>query len=422
MYQVTELENGLRVATARMPHMSSISIGFWVGVGSRFEPKNLSGVSHFIEHLLFKGTPRRSSLKITQDVEGIGGDLNAFTSEESTCYYSKAKYDRYESLLDVLMDMYLNAELKPVEIRKEREVIKDELRMYMDQPHHYVQEILNEVTWPEQPMGRLITGSMKSLESIKRKQLSDFIRTHYLANNTVITAAGPLQHKQFLKSVSQYAKHFRRGSLPKFESIRNHAKGPHIRILKKETEQTQLALGVQVCYKHEEERFPLRVLNTLLGENMSSRLFQNIRENKGLAYSVNSSVSLFEDVGQLVITAGVDAENLEKTLRLIVKELRRFVLEKPKIAEIRRAQEYLIGQLDLNLESTGNRMMWLGEQLLSYGELVPKKKIIDRIQSVTAKNIQTVSKQFFKTERLCLSVIGPIRKDLELRSSLIIRT
>ena len=216
MYQITRLPSGLAVATTEMPHRASVSLGLWVGVGGRYEPAELNGASHFIEHLLFKGTPKRSAKEISQAVEGIGGYLNAFTGEESTCFYSKGRHDRFDELLDVLLDMFLNSKFDPVEIEKERGVIKEELAMYLDQPQHHVQELLNETLWPNQPLGRPLTGTMKSLDAIKRDDLLGFQRTNYVTGATLIAAAGNLSHKRVVRAVARYAPRFPRGKRPRF--------------------------------------------------------------------------------------------------------------------------------------------------------------------------------------------------------------
>src|ERR1700722_4042543 len=208
MYKVTRLSNGLTVATAEMPHMTSVSLGLWVGVGGRYEPAEVNGVCHFIEHLLFKGTRRRSARRISQDVEGIGGYLNAFTSEEMTCYHSKARHDRFEELLDVLTDMFLNSRFDTVEIDKERGVIKEELAMYLDQPQHHVQELLNETLWPRQPLGRPLTGTEKTLDGLDRAKLVAYQRANYVASRIIIAAAGRLKHKEIVKAVSRLAGRF----------------------------------------------------------------------------------------------------------------------------------------------------------------------------------------------------------------------
>jgi predicted Zn-dependent peptidase len=409
MYHVTQLPNGLTVATAEMPHMMSVSVGLWVGVGSRYEPDQLNGVCHFIEHLLFKGTKKRSAKEISQAVEGIGGYLNAFTSEETTCFHARACHDRFDELLDVLLDMLLDSRFDPAEIGKEREVIKEEMAMYLDEPQHLVQELLNATLWPDQPLGRPITGTEKTLDAMVRAHLVGYLRENYVPANTLIVAAGRLKHRQVVRAVAQYARRFRTADRPRFTPARSDQRAPRIRLFTKKTEQTQLALGIRTCSRQDERRYALRLLNTILGENMSSRLFQVVREDRGLAYSIYSTPSFFGDAGDLVISAGLDTDNLTKTLRLILCELRRIREAAPSAAELRRAQDYVVGQIDLSLESTDNQMNWLGEQLLGYGKIFRPGELKRRLRAVTAGQIRAVARDFFRPERLNLALVSPLK-------------
>jgi predicted Zn-dependent peptidase len=409
MYQVTRLENGLTVATAEMPHMASVSLGIWVGVGGRCEAEAVSGISHFIEHLLFKGTRRRTAREISQAVEGIGGYLNAFTSEENTCFYSRARHDRFDELLDVLADMFLHSTFDPAEIAKEREVIKEELAMYMDQPQQYVQELLNATLWPGQPLGRSITGTEKTLDAISRRQLLDFQRKNYTAEGTLIAAAGRLTHRQALKAVRGYAPKFGRGARCGFLPANAAQSKPAVRLCTKKTEQTQIAFGMRACSRHDEKRFALRVLNAVLGENMSSRLFQTVREDQGLAYSIYSGNSFFEDTGDLVISAGLDLANLEKTLKIILRELKRLREELVPAAELGRARDYLTGQLDLSLESTENQMMWVGEQWLGYGKIIAPELAKQRLGEVRPAEVRAAAREFIRPEQFNLALVSPLK-------------
>jgi predicted Zn-dependent peptidase len=418
MYQVTTLPNGLTVATVEMPHMTSVSLGLWVGVGGRYETADVNGVCHFIEHLLFKGTRRRTAREISQSVEGIGGYLNAFTSEEMTCYHSKARHDRFDELLDVLTDMYLNSRFEPVEIAKERGVIKEEMAMYLDQPQHRVQELLNETLWPGHPLGRPLTGTEKTLDHLDRAKLMRYKRDNYVASRTVIAAAGRLRHRQVVKSVSQLARRFPGGTAPTFVRATSAQKAPALRLFTKETEQTQMALGIRACSRHDPRRYPLRLLSTMLGENMSSRLFQVIREDRGLAYSIYSGPGLFADAGTLTISAGLDVANLKKTLSLIMRELRRMRETPAPKVELQRARDYVIGQIEMSLESTDSQMMWLGEQILGYGKTIPPAEVKRRIAAVTAADIVAVAREFFKPENYNLALVSPLAKDTGLRSLL----
>jgi predicted Zn-dependent peptidase len=408
-YKVTQLENGLTIATAEMPHMASVALGIWVGVGGRYEPAPLCGVSHFIEHMLFKGTKRRTARQISQDVEGIGGYLNAFTTEESTCFYAKAAQDQLEHVWDVLADMFLNSAFDSMELEKERNVIKEELAMYLDQPHHQVQEILNETLWPGHPLGRPLTGTEETLARLGRTNLVGYKQRNYVAQNTLITLAGSLQHREALRVVGRFARRIQKAKRPSFAPADSRQESPRLRFHRKNTEQTQLALGIRTCSRHDERRFALRLLNVMLGENMSSRLFQVVREDNGLAYSICSSLGFFDDVGALNISAGVETEKLEKALKLIMGELAVFTEELPSRSELRRARDYIFGQLDLNLENTENQMTWLGEQYLGYGKVVSPEEVKSRIAEVTPSEVRGVARDFFRPERLNLAVVSPLK-------------
>ena len=418
MYHVTKLENGLTVATAEMPQMTSVSVGIWVGVGSRYEPQSLGGVCHFIEHVLFKGTRRRTAKQISEAVEGVGGYLNAFTSEETTCFHARASHERFPQVLDVLLDMMLNSRFEPVEIDKEREVIKEEIAMYLDQPQHQVQEVLNSVLWPDQPLGRPITGTENSLDKLSQRQLVDFLRNNYVASSTVIVAAGKLKHRQLVRSLAGYRRRFKMARAPGFQPAREEQRAARLHLLTKKTEQTQIALGFRTCSRHDDRRFAVRLLNTILGENMSSRLFQIIREDRGLAYSIYSSPSFFADTGDLVISAGLDTDKLPQTLELIMRELKAMRQKGPSPAEVRRAKDYLNGQIDLGAESTEHQMNSVGEQLLGYGRIYKPAEIKKRLQAVTAGEIRSAARDFFRSDRLNLALVSPIKSDKHLRKYL----
>jgi predicted Zn-dependent peptidase len=418
MYRVESLANGLTLATAPMPHMASVSVGLWVAVGGRHEPEPLNGVSHFIEHLLFKGTRRRSAEEISQAVEGMGGYLNAFTAEENTCFYAKARHDHFAVLLDVLTDMFLNATFAPAEIEKERGVIKEEVAMYLDQPAQHVQELLNATQWPGQALGRPLTGTEASVDALSRRDLLGYRRAHYHAANAVLAVAGQFDPAAVRAAVTRAARHFRAGRRSPFAPVACQQTAPRVCLFTKATEQTQLALGIRTCSRHDERRFALRLLNVVLGENMSSRLFQVIREDCGLAYSVYSSLSYFDDVGDLVISAGLETANLDKVLRLIVRELRRLAERPPTAAELRRARDYVIGQIDLRLEGTENQMMWLGENLLGYGRVMPPGEVKQRLLAVRAAEVRAAARDFFRPERLNLALVSPMKSARGLEEKL----
>lgn len=418
MYQLTHLETGLTIATAQMPHRASVSLGIWVGVGGRYEPAAISGVSHFIEHLLFKGTKKRSAERISQDVEGIGGYLNAFTSEENSCFYSKAHHERFDELLDVLCDMFLHSTFAPVEIGRERNVIKEEIAMYRDQPQQYVQELLNETLWPDQPLGRSLAGTELTLDATTRERILEYHKKNYVASATLISVAGPLPHKRVVEAVSKFGKRFPVGPRTSFSPVVARQAAPRTRLYTKNTEQTQLALGIRTCSRHDERRYALRLLNTIFGENMSSRLFQTVREKHGLAYSIYSSTSFFADTGDLVVSAGLETDKLEKALKLVSHEMKRLVEKLVSPGELRRARDYVIGQLDMSLESTEPQMMWMGEHFLGYGKIATADEVKKRLSTVRASEIRAVAREFFHPERLNLALVSPLKQSPALKKVL----
>jgi predicted Zn-dependent peptidase len=418
MYQTTTLPNGLRVATAEMPVMESVALGLWVGVGGRYEPVRNTGVSHFIEHLLFKGTRRRTAKQISQTVEGIGGYLNAFTGEEHTCYYAKASHRFFDALLDVLADMYQHPRFAPADIAKERSVIKEELLMYHDQPDHHVQELLSETLWPDQPLGRPLAGSAKSLDTTDRAALLAFKQRHYNVANTVVAVAGRCRHEQIVERVARALSGNGASRRHPFSPAQENQRAPRLHFLSKNVEQTHLALGIRGFSRHDERRFAAKLLSVILGENMSSRLFQIIREKHGLAYSIQSTGSYFADTGAFMVSAGLDTKRLPRALRLILGELRKISRQPPSDGELRRAKDYAIGQMRLGLESTSNQMMWLGEHLMAYGFIRTPDEIERKLEVVTGDDVQAVAAALFRDRHLNAAVITPDKNEAGTRDLL----
>lgn len=403
----SKTSNGIRVATSAIPHVESVTMGIWVGVGSRYEPIEIGGISHFTEHLLFKGTRRRSPRDISQAIEGKGGYLNAFTGEEATCYYARVGYDQLGSGFDVLGDMYMNSRFDRKEIEKERGVIFEEIMMYRDLPRHLVQEMLMGILWPKHPLGRPIIGTHESLSAMSRKTFLDFVASKYVTNNTVVAFAGNLDHDACVGMVEKAMGKAPRASRARFTPVSGGLKQGRAVFLAKEVEQTHLALGFRGFGYTDDRRHALRILNVVLGENMSSRLFQIVREKHGLAYSVNSNIQLFRDSGALIIAAGLDRERKTQALDLIVKEVRRMAERPVGAAEVKRAKDYVIGQTRLGLESTSHQMMWLGDNFLSRGRFVSPEEAIAKLKDVTAADIQKLARQIFRHSRVSLAVVSP---------------
>jgi len=404
---LTTLPGGLRVATAEIPHATSAAIGIWIGVGGRHEPARLNGVSHFLEHLLFKGTRRRSAVEISRAIEGIGGYLNAFTDEEHTCFYARAQADRWPELLDVLIDMQLGSVLAPAEINRERGVIREELAMYRDQPAEYLHDLLNAAQFGIHPLGRPVIGTEASLRRMRRPELAGYLAQNYVSGATVIVGAGRLRHAELVRTVRKLAPGFRTGPQPGFVTAAEPGPTPRFKHLRKDTEQTHLGLALRTASRTDPRRFALRLLNVVLGENMSSRLFQVIRERHGLAYNIQSSTSFWADTGDLVITAGVEHRALKPALRLIWRELRRLSDRPISPPEFQRARDYVLGQWELSREGTEHQMMALGEQVLGFGAPIAPDTIRAELTRVTPRQIQACARDFFQPGRATLACLGP---------------
>ena len=398
--------------------MASVSLGIWSAVGSRCELAGETGISHFLEHMLFKGTRRRSAAQISQEIEGIGGYINACTSEESTCYYARAHASQAARLMDVLADIYLNPVFDRREITRERRVIKEEIAMTLDQPSHHVLELSDETLWPDQPLGRSIAGNERSLNRTRRSELAGFHTRHYVSGSTVVVAAGDIRHRDLIDLAKRLARHLPDGSRSSWIPAVNGQVRPQIKLFTREMEQTQLALGIRTCSRHDPRRFALRLANVILGENMSSRLFQSIREEHGLAYSIYSTPNFYHDTGSLTIAAGLDTAHTQKALKLTLDELRRLREKPPAAGELRRARDYLIGQLELSLESTESQMNWVGEQLLGFEQIIPPDEIKARLNEIRPGDIRRVARDFFQPERLCLSLVSPLKSNRGLRKLL----
>lgn len=403
----SRLPNGVRVITAALPHVESATLGIWAGVGSRAEAPAEAGISHFIEHLLFKGTRRRSARQISQTIEGRGGYLNAFTGEEMTCYYARVAFDQMPRAMDVLGDMYLNARFDPADIAKERGVIIEEIMMYRDQPQHVVQEMLGQAMWVEHELGRPIIGSPETLGALTQREILAYRDRMYAPGRTVVALAGRVEHDACVALVERHLGGLgaRPGPAPRPVTARTRQR--RAAYATRKIEQTHLALGVRLFGQRDERRYPLRVLNAVLGENMSSRLFQIIRERHGLAYAVHSGVQLFRDSGALVISAGLDRKRYRRALELAVAELIRLKREPVPARELNRAKDYVVGQMRLALESTTHQMMWVGENLLSHDRFIPPEDVIARINAVDAEQVRELARQVFDPARISTALVCP---------------
>lgn len=413
-YQLTKMANGIRIATVPMPHMKTVSVGIWAGIGGRYESRAQSGISHFIEHLMFKGTTTRNAKQIIQSVEGIGGYLNAFTTEDHTCYYAKAGSQHLKTLCAVLCDMYLNSCFAPPDIEREREVIREEIMMYRDHPAQHAQELLSETMWPNHPLGRALTGTMETIGSFTRQSLLRYMREHYNGRTTIITVAGPVQHDEVVALMEPSLRKLKAGTTPRFHRFSVAPGRTRISLFTQETEQIHLAMGFFAFGRRDERRYALKLLSVILGENMSSRLFQKLREQHGFCYSVQSGMVVLADAGLINVYAGLDAAKARKAIQVILQEFDRLCTRKPLRGELRKAQDYTIGQALMGLESTTNQMMWMGESILGYGKILDPSEIERKILAVTPDAIREAACFCLQRGRLGMAVVGPVKTRAEI--------
>lgn len=408
LYKKDTLKNGLRLITSAMPHMESVSIGIWIGVGGRYEKKKLCGMSHLLEHMLFKGTASRTANALKEAVEGIGGSFNGFTGEEATCYLVKLPSSHVTLGLDILSDMVLNPRLDPAELEKEKYVICEEIKMYHDQPAHRVFDILAEAMWPNHALGRPIAGTIEAVKSFKRRDLVNFKNRFYLPANISVVACGKIGGREkylaFLKntfSASGAKKHFSYGPVKKAH------KGASLRVFYKDTKQTHLALGFHGIKSSDKLKYALTLFNIILGGNMSSRLFDRLREKMALCYEISSSVKRYKDTSAFVIHAGVDNANLLKATREIMHELKAVKRDFVTADELHRAKEYAKGQILLGLEDTIARMLWLGDRITQEGKAPSVRQVLKSIEKVTAHDIKRVTNTIFRKENMSFATVGP---------------
>ena len=410
MYKKTVLDNGLRIVSHKMSDRQSLSLGIWITVGGRYEPAETKGISHFLEHLLFKGTKKYSCRKIKESIEGVGGALNGFTSEELTCYLVKIPSRYLELALGILSDMVLNPTLPDAEVEKEKQVILEELKMYKDQPQSYVYELLDELLWPAQPLGESIIGTNESVGRIKRRDLDSFKEGFYTPANIVISAAGLLAHEKLVNRVSASFSRKKRQSKNKFINAKEAQGSPQLKVFDKDTEQTHLALGFHGLARDHALKHALGLLHIILGANMSSRLFHELREKRGLAYEIGTAVKRFHDTGAFVVHAGIDNRKVPETIRLILNELKNTREELAGPGEFKRAKEFYLGQLMLALEDTLDHMLWIGETTATLDKFYSLQDIINEVEKVKREDVRKVAGLIFREDKLNLALIGPLKE------------
>lgn len=415
MLHETVLENGLRILTFTMTQTRAVSVSLFVGAGARYEPDALAGVSHFIEHMLFKGTSRRPTARhISEAIEGIGGYSNAYTDQETTTYWAKVAAPHFAEAADVLIDMLRCSRFEPTEIEKERRIIVEEINMSMDMPDQWVGILLGQVVWPDHPLGRDVAGTRESVVAITREQLLEYLEGHYLPGRTVVSVAGNVTHQEAVEMIVERLADWPSASANGYLSAPDGLPSPRWLVEDRPTEQGHLCLAVPGLPRKHPDRFALGLLNTVLGEGMSSRLFLEVREAQGLAYAVDSSLSMLEETGLLVVYTGVDPERAPQAIRSVLVELDRLRQEPVPEAELSKAREYIKGRLVLGLEDSGAVSAWYGRQALLLDKMLAPDDVLNAYDAVTAEDVQRIAQSLFVDEQLYLAAVGPFGDGEEL--------
>ena len=411
MFQKSVLDNGLRVISSTMPHTHSVSICFFMGVGSRYEVDEQAGISHFIEHLLFKGTEKRATSKeISETIEGVGGALNGGTDRELTLYWAKVAQPHFSLALDVLVDMLLNSKLNQVDIEKECQVILEEISMSRDMPSQQVHMLIDELLWPDHPLGRDIAGSKESVTAITRDMIIEYLQEKYTPANAVVTVAGNIGHEQVVLEIGRFLKEWDNQQLRPGYIAFEKEKNPGLLIKKRDIEQAHLCLafpGLPLLHPH---RFPLDLLNVVLGEGMSSRLFTEVRDKLGLAYSIHSYTDHLLDTGSVNIYAGIEPAKLKMAIKAIMEQLSKLKEPIPE-SELVKAKEFSKGRLLLRMEDTRSVAGWMGGQEILTDKILTIDQVVDIINAITAEELKRLAEELIESDKLRLAVVGPIEED-----------
>ncbi len=406
--EVVTLKNGIRVVAATLKERKSVAVGIWVAVGARHETQKLAGVSHYLEHLVFKGTHKRTANQIKESVEGVGGSLNAFTSEECTCFLVKSASRHFENVFDVLSDMVLSASLKEADIEKERTVILEEIKMTQDQPSQLADENLSELLWPEHVLGRPIAGTLKTVKGLTPDEIRNYRDRYYRPGLITVVAAGDIASKKLVSAVESRFGRTQALQEPQTAVFKGVQSKPKVKIFNKKTEQVHLALGLHSLPKEHPDQYALDLLNVVLGGNMSSRLFNEVREERGLAYDIGSYQRHFNETGAFMVSAGVDSKKLPEALKVILAELEKVREHLVKPDELKRAKEFYLGQLELGLENSMSQMLWIGESVLATGKPKALKEITRRVEATRLEDLKNIARRLFVRGSLNLSVVGEI--------------
>lgn len=407
-YEKLTLKNGLRVILAPMKETQTVTVLMMTGTGSRYETRKQNGLSHFLEHMFFKGTEKRpTSLSITEELDAIGGDYNAYTSKDRTGYYAKVDAKHADIALDVVSDIFLNSKIDAEEIERERGAILQELNMYEDSPARKVGDVFEELLYGDHPLGWDIIGTKENIKTLKRPDFIKYIKQHYIASNVVVGIAGKFDVEKMKKDIAKIFADIRTGKNMTCKGVKESQKKPDVLVRHKKTDQTHFVLGVRTFDFNHPDRYVLSVLSTILGGNMSSRLFISVRERKGLAYSIHTFTDTSFDVGYLATQCGVEHGNLEETVTTILEEYSKIGEELVSEKELNKAKEFIKGSAVMHLESSDEVVSYLVDQELIKGKIQLPEEVFKKIDAVTSEDIVRVAKIIFQEKNLNLAIIGP---------------
>ena len=414
-YKKTKLKNGLRVVSIPMENAQSVTVLVLVGTGSKYETKDINGISHFLEHMFFKGTKKRpTTFKISETLDMIGGQYNAFTSKETTGFWAKVDKKHTDVALDWISDMFLNAKFEAQEIDREKGVVTEELNMYLDTPTSYVSELFEDLLYKDQPAGWRIVGEKENIASFTREKVVEYYKTHYSNENTVICIAGDINPKEIAKKMEKYfGASKNQQAMPKL-AVKEFQEAPEILLHHKKTDQTHFCLGVRAYDMYDPRRYALALMSIILGGNMSSRLFISVRERNGLGYYVHTSVDATTDTGYLVTQSGIKNDSLQKAVSLVLDEYRDLKNKKITAKELKKAKDFLRGSMALSLDATDAQTSFYANQEVMGEKLLTPEEKLKMIDKVSVADIKKVAEDIFQNSKLNLAVIGPFeQKDKE---------
>jgi len=405
MFHKVTLDNNIHILLEQVPYVRSVALGFWVDVGSRDESPENNGISHFIEHLLFKGTKKRTAKQIAEALDAVGGQLNAFTTKEYTCYYARVLDEHFGLAADLLSDMLFDSIFDPDDIDRERNVIIEEIKMYEDAPDELVHDIFAGSMWQGHALGRPIIGTADVITKLSRDKIIEFYKTYYNPGNMIVTVAGNIDKEEVIRKLRPVLES-RTGGVPA-KAMTAPLPKRDVVCRNKETEQVHLCVGTPGLSLEHEKTYTFQIINTILGGGLSSRLFQEIREKRGLVYSVYSYHSSYHDTGLFCVYAGLSKQNVEEVLGLIFKQIKDIRLNSVKVEELQRAKDQLKGNLLLSLENVSTRMSRLGKSQLYLGKIIPPEEVVEKLNKVTIADIQELAEEMLDPRCFSLATIGP---------------